>query len=87
MTKLSLGVTSCGPVSSDDFDTAYSLLVTIGRDELRPCRRDINGKDIKKDMAPAMIKGKVKAKEEKMAAQDEVIIESRRPTKSKLIGK
>ena len=86
MTKLSLGVTSVGPVSSEDVNTAYSLLVTIGRDESRPCRRDINGKEIKKDMTPAMIKGKVKEREEKMAAQDEIIVESGRPSKAKIIG-
>lgn len=87
MTKISLGITSLGPVSSEDFDTAYALLVTIGRDESRPCRRDIHGKDIKKDMTPAMIKGKSKEKEVKMAAQDEIIFGSGRPSKPKIIGK
>lgn len=87
VTKLSLGVTSLGPVSSEDFYTAHSLLVTIGRDELRPCRRDIHGKDIRNDMTPAMIKGKAKEKEEKIAAQDEIIFESGLPSKAKIIGK
>jgi hypothetical protein len=58
---------------------AYLLLVIIGGDEARPCRRDSYGRDIKKDITPAMMKEKAKYKEEKMASHDENIFESGRP--------
>ena len=72
-----------GAVSNEDLTAAYLLLVVIGGCEARPCRRDSNGRDIKKDMTPAMIQEKAKDKEEKMASHDENIFESGRPkTKS-----
>ena len=49
MTKMSLGVTFQGIVSDEDLNTAYDLLVIIGKDEVRPYRRDPSGREIKKD--------------------------------------
>jgi hypothetical protein len=72
-------VTSTGVVSEEDLTAAYTLLVVIGWDEARPCRRDSNGRDIKKDMTPTMIKEKAKEKEEKLASDDDNILESGRP--------
>ena len=88
MTKMSLGVTSQGIVSDEDLNTAYDLLVIIGKDEVRPCRRDPSGREIKKDLTPAMLKIRAKQEEDKMASHDVKILNTCAAYgKSKLSGK
>ena len=71
--KMSLGVTTSGEVSKDDFLRAYNMLKTMAFDEDRPCRRNESGKEMKSDMTPAMKKAKEQFGTEKRGIQDEEV--------------
>lgn len=73
VTKLTLGVTTAGDISDENILRAYNMLLSIAVDEDRPCRKDASGKDIKRDMTPAMKKAKKDAGIDKMELQDEEV--------------
>ena len=73
VTKLTLGVTTAGDISEENRLRAYNMLLSIAVDEDRPCKKDAFGKDIKRDMTPAMKKAKKDAGIDKMDLQDEEV--------------
>lgn len=70
---MTLGVTTAGDISAEHIQRAYNMLLSIALDEDRPCQKDANGRDIKRDMTPAMKKAIKDAGIDKMELQDKVV--------------
>ena len=68
-----MGVTTAGDISEENRLRAYEMLLSIALDEDRPCRKDATGRDIKRDMTPAMKEAKKDAGVDKMDLQDEEV--------------